>query len=144
MIEIKLFGENVRIEIIIICLVIGYIAGAHLLCSCSRLSFREGLEMISGSSLNYKMGEGVENSWELNGPSLNSPNDLYKKLEGNQARNPVEYVEGGGMSIFNDNMFHPKCCPSPYSNSSGCACLSPEQVKYISDRGGNKTFSTEY
>lgn len=142
--EIKLFGENIRVEIIIICVVIGYIAGAHLLCSCSRIGLREGLEMINGSPLNYKMGKGVENSWELSGPKLESPNDLFKKLEGNEARNPVEYVESGGMSLFNDNVFHPKCCPSPFSNSSGCACLSPEQVKYISDRGGNKTFSTEY
>lgn len=144
MLEIKLFGEKIRIEIIILFLAIGYIAGAHLLCSCSRITFKEGLQMINSSSLEYKMGQGVENSWEISGPSVNSPNDFYKKLEGNQAKNPVEYVESGGMSLFNDNVFHPKCCPSPFSNSSGCVCLSPEQVKYISERGGNRTFSTEY
>jgi hypothetical protein len=142
--EVELFGQKLRIEILLLILAIGYVAGAHLLCSCSRLSFREGLSMLNSAEITYKMGQGVNTSWESSGPSINSPNDLYKKLEGNQAKNPVEYVESGGMSILNDNVFDPKCCPSQFSNSSGCACLSPEQVKYISERGGNRTYSTEY
>lgn len=31
------------------------------------------------------------------------------------------------------------CIPSPYSNSQGYLCMTPEQVKLLSTRGGNQT-----
>ena len=33
--------------------------------------------------------------------------------------------------------FKPQCCPSQYSTSAGCACMTPEKLEYISKRGGN-------
>ena len=33
--------------------------------------------------------------------------------------------------------FKPQCCPSQYSTSAGCACMTPEKLNYISKRGGN-------
>jgi hypothetical protein len=33
--------------------------------------------------------------------------------------------------------FKPSCCPSMYTNSSGCACLTMDQYNYLEDRGGN-------
>ena len=33
--------------------------------------------------------------------------------------------------------FKPQCCPSAYTSSSGCACMTPEKLEYISKRGGN-------
>ena len=33
--------------------------------------------------------------------------------------------------------FKPQCCPSQYSSSAGCACMTPEKLEYINQRGGN-------
>ena len=37
-----------------------------------------------------------------------------------------------------DAKFKPKCCPSPYSNSSGCLCSSINHSELIIMRGGNR------
>ena len=57
---------------------------------------------------------------------------------------PVPLPEGE-LFFFADNKFKPECCPSTYSGSTGCACLSQDQVTYINERGGNRTFGpTEF
>jgi hypothetical protein len=45
----------------------------------------------------------------------------------------------GELVIFAQNKFKPECCPSQYSSSTGCACITPEQIKYLNSRGGNVT-----
>ena len=141
--EINILGQKVKVEMILFGLVLGYILGAHLVCSCSKISAKEGLQMI-GSAMDYNMGDGVSSSW-LNKPANGGQQGgIYKSLEGNTAPNPSETVNSGKMDILAENKYDPKCCPSTYSNSQGCACVSPEQMKYLSNRGGNRTFSTEY
>lgn len=143
--EIVVFGQKLRIEVIIICVILGYILGAHLLCSCSKITVKEGLSMLKSAPLDYRMGSDIPNSWE-NKPEMryNGPNDWYKSLENNVAPDPRQMIASGHMSMLSDNTFDPKCCPSTYTSSMGCACLSPEQTKYLSERGGNRTFATEY
>ena len=143
--ELFIFGQKLRVEIIIICVIVGYILGAHLLCSCSKISAKEGLTMLKGASLDYRMGSDIQSSWE-NKPEMrfNGPNDWYKGLENNVAPNPQQMIAGGKMDILSENKYDPKCCPSTYSSSMGCACVSPEQAKYLNESGGNRTFATEY
>jgi len=43
-----------------------------------------------------------------------------------------------GKAFLLENYFKPECCPSSYSNSHGCSCLTHEQLQYLSARGGNK------
>jgi hypothetical protein len=50
-----------------------------------------------------------------------------------------EPLKNGEMVIFAKNKFKPECCPSPYSSSTGCVCMTPEQIKYLNTRGGNRT-----
>lgn len=77
----------------------------------------------------YADGMGYENK-------LNS----YKDNVGT----PVPLPEGE-LFFFADNKFKPECCPSTYSDSMGCACLSQAQVTYINERGGNRTLGpTEF
>ena len=41
-------------------------------------------------------------------------------------------------AMFKFNKSAPECCPSPYSTSSGCVCLTDKQKDYISaNRGDN-------
>ena len=48
------------------------------------------------------------------------------------------------MLFFKDTKFKPQCCPSSYSNSMGCACISNSQYKYLIERGGNNVPFSEY
>jgi hypothetical protein len=50
-----------------------------------------------------------------------------------------EPLKKGEMVIFAKNKFKPECCPSPYSSSTGCVCMTPEQINYLNTRGGNRT-----
>ena len=43
-----------------------------------------------------------------------------------------------------DAKFKPECCPSPYSASTGCACMSSEQIAYLNSRGGNRSGDSEF
>ena len=144
--QIELFRQKISVEIILLCLFLGYILGAHLLCSCSKISLTEGLAMLNNAApISYNMGEGVSVSWESK-PELKEagPKDWYKTLEGNIAPNPQEWVESGRLEFLAHNKFDPKCCPSIYSGDMGCACVSPEQMKYLNSRGGNRSYPTEF
>lgn len=48
------------------------------------------------------------------------------------------------MYYFQDNKFKPECCPATYSSSTGCACLSEDQVEYLNERGGNRTLTSYF
>jgi hypothetical protein len=50
----------------------------------------------------------------------------------------------GELFFFQNNQFKPECCPGPYSSSTGCACMSSEQIRYLNTRGGNRTSDSEF
>lgn len=113
-----------------------------------------------GAALDYKMGDGVKSSWENNQTSsssnahknndeesadmnnLNAPiikdETIFENLEGNSGGQVP--LNEGELLFFDQNKFSPDCCPSDYSNSSGCVCATPEQADYLNKRAGNKTF----
>ncbi len=43
----------------------------------------------------------------------------------------------GELDMFANTAFKPECCPTTYSNSMGCACISKDQYNYLITRGGN-------
>jgi hypothetical protein len=47
----------------------------------------------------------------------------------------VESYEG---DPFEEEIFHPCCCPSTYSSSQGCLCESKRIVSILASRGGNR------
>ena len=68
--QVKILGLTCRIEIIIISIVVGMILGAHLLCSCSKVTvdqakkkIKEGFHMLHPAGLGYQMGRGVKSSY---------------------------------------------------------------------------------
>ena len=67
--EVKLLGLTFRVEVVVICIILGWVLGAHLFCSCLRVTPYEGFEMLKSSaknvfdgasSLDYKMSAGIE------------------------------------------------------------------------------------
>ena len=42
------------------------------------------------------------------------------------------------MFMFSYNKYGPQCCPSTYSTSSGCVCMTEQQKNFINSRGYSK------
>lgn len=111
--------------------------------------FNAGLVGL-GAAIDYRMGDGVKRSWEnsntiqdhKNPNALNDSANIYSNLEKNEG-GPIPLPESE-MLFFDTNKFTPECCPSTYSNANGCLCASPEQMKYLNERGGNRTLTSEY
>ena len=128
--------------------------------------FQAGLIGIS-AAIDYKMGDGVKKSWEnkdthdnnhmasamkgldigmeLHNSETNVITDsdnIYSDLEKNEGDQVP--LSGDKMLVFETNKFSPDCCPSDYSNADGCVCATPEQMKYLNERGGNRTLTSEY
>jgi hypothetical protein len=59
---------------------------------------------------------------------------------------PVDGEPGSpkSMFMFANNAMSPACCPSQYTSDLGCVCLTPEQKKWMSKRGENRSAPSEY
>ena len=165
--EIKVFGYEVRVEIVIACIIIGMVAGLFMFCDCFQYSILEGMQTRKGTEklMGAVIGGGptIEGFTNLNNNDLHINNSYTmgwvqkakqyasgmgytNKLNSykDNVGTPVPLPEGE-LFFFADNKFKPECCPSTYSGSTGCACLSQDQVTYINERGGNRTFGpTEF
>lgn len=159
--EIKIFGYEVRVEVVIACVIIGMVMGLVMFCDCFQYSLIEGMVTEKHAADTKKKGkEGFTN---LNNNDLHIDDSYtmgwvktakrYASGMGNENKlntykdnvgTPVPLPEGE-LFFFADNKFKPECCPSTYSDSMGCACLSQPQVDYINQRGGNRTMGpTEF
>jgi hypothetical protein len=164
--DIKLFGYEMRVELVIACLLIGMLMGLIMFCDCFQYNLVEGMTS-GGAGLAYPIDEGeaagkegftnlnnndlhINNSYTMgwvqtakryaSGMGYENKLNSYK----NNVGTPVPLPEGE-LFFFADNKFKPECCPSTYSDSMGCACLSQPQVDYINQRGGNRTLGpTEF
>jgi hypothetical protein len=50
----------------------------------------------------------------------------------------------GQLSLFDNMLFSPTCCPNTYSTSMGCACMNDKTYNYLITRGGNNVPYSEY
>lgn len=139
--ELKIFGHSCRLEIIIICIVVGFVLGAHLFCSCSRIGAQEGMAVM-GAALDWTMGQDVATSWTTKAKSYaNEMGYSTSQSKWSQYKGTSVPLPEGEMFMFANNEFKPECCPSTYTSSTGCACITQEQVNYINQRGGNRTLA---
>ena len=153
--QIKLLGLACRVEIIVISIIVGILLGTHLFCSCAKVSakqmtkeivnkvkgtMKEGFNLANAAPTNYKMGAGVKDSYDSNRLASISQN-LDTHI------GPKVPLPAGQMFFFANNTFSPDCCVPPQSgvsNGDGCACVTQEQVNYISSRGGNRAVCGEF
>jgi hypothetical protein len=163
---IRVLDQQISLKVILIVMFVWFIVGL-IMTYYFFGGVKEGFEASwrgVGAALNYKMGDGVKSSWEnistiasavssahrnnneesadlnnLNEPIIKDANEgMFENLEGN-AGGQIPLNEGE-LLFFDQNKFSPDCCPSDYSNSSGCVCATPEQADYLNKRAGNKTF----
>ncbi len=144
--ELKLLGQTLRLEIILLCLILGTLIFMLTTCSCSKLSFseakdavKEGLSNMSG--LNDQIMTDSPNSWSNKAKEYASGMGYESILESQKTNVGTPVPLQDTMVIFRDNKFKPECCPSTYTSSTGCACISSDQSQYLNQRGGNRTIA---
>jgi len=133
--ELKILGYALRIEVLILIAIVGTLLGCHLLCSCSRISIKEGLQVLSPADVGGGKSTVTADSWAT--PYLTR--DTKKNNSIGMYQGTVPSLRGGQLDMFADNAFTTDCCNSSMSSSTGCACVTSAQVEYINTRGGNRT-----
>lgn len=99
-----------------------------------------GTQMTTEGSVPVKDKEGVNNKegfTQMHPAPVTGSASCYNPLlpYANNHCGPINI----NKSFFDNIHFKPECCPSTYSSSSGCACMCPEQLKYLNSRGGNRS-----
>jgi len=52
---------------------------------------------------------------------------------------PYDVADDNSLAQFMNNKIGPECCPSPFSTSAGCICLTETDKKGFASRFGNKS-----
>ncbi len=103
--------------------------------------FVGGSNLYSDEPSQFKPGDYSEvntSSWFQPNLTVKSGQPLGAGVKQFMARQeqPVPLPEGE-MLMFANTPFKPECCPSTYSNSTGCACITGKQYNYLIQRGSN-------
>jgi hypothetical protein len=103
--------------------------------------FVGGSNLYSDEPSQYKIGDYSEvntSSWIQPNLIVRPGQPLGAGVKQFMAREeqPVPLPEGE-MLMFANTPFKPECCPSTYSNSTGCACITGKQYNYLIQRGSN-------
>jgi hypothetical protein len=165
--QIQIMGYEVNIVYVILCILLVWFIHLNTFFTCSG-GIKEGFENINnlGANLSYMMGENIKGSvkdLQFSDSSSSTLKDdletlkiedsgnkseekkqeinIYKDLETNI--NKKTRTSDNAMSFFENTEFSPECCPSNYTTSSGCACMTPEQMKFLGQRGGNRTLDIQ-
>jgi len=130
----------------------------------SSMTAREAFDMLSNTSLKEgyvgynNVAYGPEFS-AANSPDYimkpstwPNPNLIYSKgatpstgvqTIWNRKKQPIPLPKGQ-LDMFASTDFKPECCPNTYSSSTGCACMTVEQLNYLNARGGNNVPYSQY
>lgn len=142
--SIKVFGHSVDVMTAAVCLIVGVLLGGHILCDSSTTS-RLAENFVSDRHTAYTH-DGVPKfhmPCNLDDVSSGRPSKWFASLARNkQGLKPP--LKDGQMDIFAQNRIAPDCCPSIYSSSDGCVCITEDQMRYLNQRGGNRTQPTEF
>ena len=167
--EFSILGMKFNLVTLIIIVVLYWIMVGHVLCSCStvkpyeavrmftkvtesflgnREGFKSGVNSMSGDVYSgAKMPPVNTSSWFTPNLSYTKGQDISKDAPVqnilNRPKQPVPLPEGE-LDFFATTEFKPECCPNSYSNSTGCACMTMPQYRYLQERGSNNVPYSEY
>ncbi len=162
--EFKLFGLKFRLEVVLLCVALGYVIGAHLFCSCLTVDPQEGFQLLTDIKdmvMNRLTGKSVSGSGSGSGTTESFVTSQFAEVNSgvdngvpnsngvaahlaNDHTSTSMPLEEGKMDFFEKTQFKADCCPSTYSNGDGCACLSFDQLNHVRSRGGNSTGVSEF
>ncbi len=164
--EISIGSYKFRVEILIAIVVIFWIMFGHMLCSCSKISLSEGMDIMASAmhrsregfaganstSMRPEFAEARSPDYIMNPSTWSAPSLTYSpgskpgagvEAIWNRPKQPIPLPEGE-MDMFATTEFKPECCPNAYSSSTGCACMTMEQYKYLELRGSNNVPYSEF
>jgi len=159
--EISIFGYKVELEILILIGIVYIILVGHTISGCCNvggiIETMRGMNITEGFS-GASTNNGESSKYSLNNynsvdaskwgqPSLSyTPGQPYSPaVQAVMNRKPQQIpLPEGELDMFANTPFKPECCPNTYSNSSGCACTTVKQYRYLTDRGGNNVPYSEY
>lgn len=117
----------------------------------------QGIGAYSNIELRYP----YQNSWRNNTQNISllkspiyAPQGSPFPLKSSDSMQPVYPTMGATvdgqvdspqmMSMLAFNQAKPECCPSTFSTSTGCVCLTNKQSDWLSLRGGNNGFNSDF
>ena len=141
----KMFGLKIdcSTQYIILFLILGLLLGSHLFPNCTKINVtkKEGMANL-GANINWTMGGDNPDSWVNKAVDYSSTFSSAPK--GNTTKGSPVPLPPGQLFMFSKNEIKPECCPSVYSSSNGCICMSNEQRAYLYQRGGNRTGNGDF
>lgn len=94
-------------------------------------------------NLNGKLGDKIESKNEFIVQGHSVPLNKFISKNNNLDGLPVECTKKNvprSMFIFGNNKISPSCCPSTFSTSTGCVCITDKQKNLLNvTRGNNRT-----
>lgn len=153
--EIAFGSYKIRLEILLILIFLVWVTFGHALCSCCTMSFREGLETITGSGTQDADAEAIaveeEKKKAAQAVSTTSATTTPAVIMDEETETFANLSDVYGsddkfnsMDIMSKMEFKPECCPNAYTTSQGCACMSNDTYHFLIDRGGNNVPYSEY
>ena len=111
-------------------------------------------EGFTGANTNYGLSSPYDlssdipldtSNWSQPNLTVTNGEHLSKGVQSilNRPEQPIPLPEGE-MLMFANTEFKPECCPSTFSTSTGCACITTGQYNYLVQRGGNNVPYSEY
>ena len=108
--EIAILGYKMRVEIVVLCIMLGWFIAASTFCSCcggAKEGFQTGTQLV-GAAINYHMGQGIKGSYETDDSGATTTyNDWFKGLDGNTGGKVP--LPKGQLAMFYDNKQDPSC-----------------------------------
>jgi hypothetical protein len=144
--EFSVLGFKINVLNALIFAALGFLVATMTVASCSKVSVKEAMTNLANAAPLGDMGNAeLMNSWTSKAHAYAGNMGYEDVLEQHKQYQgtPVPLKEGQ-LFYFEDNKFRPECCPSKYSTSTGCACISEDQMTYLNERGGNRTLPTEF
>ena len=150
----KILAVHLAAAIFLIWIIFG-----HALCSCCRTNvfegFTEGLDEKEEEEEEEETFKNLDEGFANNSNATFGPSYLSNS-ESTFVIDPSKWSYSGGatpsaskpnyqsqsqdpsqMNIIENMKFAPECCPSSYSSSQGCACMSDDAINFLASRGGN-------
>jgi hypothetical protein len=150
--DIKIFGVNLNVELLILICVVYLIIVVNTLGSCLKCGVKESFTPANTNFGESKLFSISNPAPPINANKWNQPNmvvtpgqPLSKGAQDilNRPSQPLPLPDGE-MLMFANTEFKPDCCPNTYSTGSGCACMTTDQFNYLTVRGGNNIPYSEY
>lgn len=139
--NIKFLGLKFKLKVALAIFSLGVIIGGSLLCNCSKNGV-EGFAPIEKEIDISKLPKHVVNTsetWTNNAKKFAESNVNQDHNIRNQTYNGKNLFKHNNEAFFlTETHSSPECCPSIYSNSGGCLCTTPEQDKFLNNRGENR------